>query len=86
MQMSRTAQRVVVVGHGMVGHRFCERLVEHGEGRFELSVLCEEPRAAYDRVHLSEFFGGRGAEELALTTPEWCAERGIRLQDRKSVV
>jgi nitrite reductase (NADH) large subunit len=32
-------------------------------------VLCEEPRPAYDRVHLSEFFAGRSADDLSLVAP-----------------
>ena len=64
----------------MVGHRFCERAVERGLGeRYEIRVFGEEPRAAYDRVHLSEFFAGRGAAELALTTRDWYVERGLQL-------
>lgn len=74
------ARRIVVVGNGMVGHRLCERLVERGAKDLALTVIGEEPRPAYDRVHLSEFFAGKGAEELALTSPEWYAERGIDLR------
>ena len=32
-------------------------------------MLCEEPRAAYDRVHLSEFFAGKSADDLSLVAP-----------------
>jgi hypothetical protein len=34
-----------------------------------VTVLCEEPRPAYDRVHLSEFFSGKSAEDLSLVKP-----------------
>ena len=80
-------QRLVVIGNGMVGHRFCERLVELGLRReFEVTVLCEEPRPAYDRVHLSEFFAGLGAEELALTSRDWYQEHGLDLQLGRAAV
>ncbi len=73
-------ERVLVVGNGMVGHRFCERLHElDASGRYEVVVLAEEPRPAYDRVHLSEYFNGRGVEALALTSEEWYGQRGIDL-------
>ena len=73
-------ETVVVVGHGMVGHRFCEQLVERGGlERFEVVVLAEEPRPAYDRVGLSRFFSGETAEDLALTTADWYAEQDIEL-------
>jgi NAD(P)H-dependent nitrite reductase large subunit/NAD(P)H-dependent nitrite reductase small subunit len=60
-------ETVVVVGNGMVGHRLVEKLVEQdGARRLHVVALGEEPRPAYDRVHLSELFGKRGAAELAL--------------------
>lgn len=49
------AERIVVVGNGMVGHKFLEALRARTQG-FDLTVITEEPRLAYDRVHLSEFF------------------------------
>jgi nitrite reductase (NADH) large subunit len=51
--------RLVVIGHGMVGHRFVEAVrARDTEGRVEITVLAEEPRAAYDRVRLSAWFDG----------------------------
>ena len=48
------SERLVVVGNGMVGHRFCETLAERdGRERCDIVVLGEEPRPAYDRVHLT---------------------------------
>ena len=58
------ARQVVVVGNGMVGHRFVE-LAAAMPG-IAITTFGEEPRAAYDRVHLSEYFSGVGVEELAL--------------------
>ncbi len=85
---SRPARRtrIVVIGNGMVGHRFCERLVELGSDDFEVKVFGEESRAAYDRVHLSEFFAGRGAEELALTSRDWYRENGLELHLGRPIV
>src|SRR5690349_10695259 len=63
-----TKTKLVVVGNGMVGHRFLERLIEAGGAeRYDVTVFCEEPRLAYDRVNLSKLFEGEGgAEKLAL--------------------
>jgi nitrite reductase (NADH) large subunit len=74
------APTIVVVGHGMVGHRFLEAAVERGlHTSHQIIVLAEERRAAYDRVHLSSFFDGSTAEDLALATDEWFVEHGIEL-------
>ena len=61
--------KIIVVGHGMVGHKLVEALAETGLGRIEITILGEEPRAAYDRVHLSEFFAGKSADDLSLVAP-----------------
>ena len=72
--------RVVVIGNGMVGHRFCEKMADFDcEGLYELFVVGEEPRPAYDRVHLTNYFAQRSADALALGTHDWYAKRGIEL-------
>ncbi|WP_433314118.1 nitrite reductase large subunit NirB [Micromonospora chersina] len=63
--------RLVVVGNGMVGQRFVEALRARAqERRWQVTVLGEERRPAYDRVRLSAFFDGVSAEELNLHTPD----------------
>ncbi|WP_034917568.1 nitrite reductase large subunit NirB [Erwinia sp. 9145] len=59
--------RLVIIGNGMVGHRLLEELAEKAApGQFAVTVFCEEPRVAYDRVHLSAYFSHHTAEELSL--------------------
>jgi len=60
---------IIIIGHGMVGHKFLECLAESGATDLHVTVLCEEPRPAYDRVHLSEFFAGKTAQDLSLVAP-----------------
>ncbi|MFK0292696.1 nitrite reductase large subunit NirB [Streptomyces sp. NPDC090442] len=72
---------LVLVGHGMVGQRFLETFVEQPEAaRWRITVLAEEPRAAYDRVHLTSWFSGTSTEELSLTPAGFLAEHGIDLR------
>ncbi len=71
---------VVVVGNGMVGLRFCEKLVElDTTDTYRVVTFCEEPRAAYDRVGLTTFFAHRDAEKLMLARREWYLEHGVEL-------
>ncbi|GAB3904529.1 nitrite reductase large subunit NirB [Larkinella knui] len=72
---------VVVVGNGMVGYKFCEKLVAKQKNgpRFRLTVFGEEPRVAYDRVHLSAYFDGKTAEDLTMAPESWYAENDIQL-------
>ena len=73
MNRKRDARRtVVVVGNGMVGHRFCERLVALDlERRYRIVTFGEEPRPAYARVNLSKFFDKRDAAPLGIATRAW---------------
>lgn len=78
--MRPARKTVVVIGNGMVGHRFCERLAElDGGGTFQLVTFCEEPRPAYDRVNLSKYFDNRDPAHLMLARETWYAENGIAL-------
>jgi nitrite reductase (NADH) large subunit len=72
--------KIVVIGHGMVGHKFLESLLDTMPHGAHVSVLCEEPRAAYDRVHLSEFFSGRSADALSLVEPGFFARDNVVLK------
>ncbi|WP_250493243.1 nitrite reductase large subunit NirB [Caballeronia sp. GAWG1-1] len=72
--------KIVVIGHGMVGHKFLECLAESGHDTLQVTVLCEEPRAAYDRVHLTEFFSGKSADELSLVQEGFFDSSGYALQ------
>ncbi|WP_110708241.1 nitrite reductase large subunit NirB [Salinicola sp. CR57] len=72
--------RLIVIGNGMVGHHLLERLIEQdAHRRFAVTVFGEERRRAYDRVHLSEYFGGRDADSLSLSEADYCDLNGIEL-------
>lgn len=73
--MNTAPQKIVVVGNGMVGHHFVDEMAKH-EG-YEITVLSAEDRLAYDRVHLSEYFSGKTAEDLAMTSPAYYNEIGV---------
>jgi nitrite reductase (NADH) large subunit len=46
---------IVVIGNGMVGHKFLESLMGSGQP-FDITIINEEAHLAYDRVHLSSYF------------------------------
>lgn len=78
--MENEQQTIVVIGNGMVGHRFVEKLIEFDrQKQYKIVTFCEEPRAAYDRVGLSSFFAHRDAEKLMLARLDWYKENGIEL-------
>jgi nitrite reductase (NADH) large subunit len=72
--------KVIVVGNGMVGYKFCEKFIaKSGQEEYQITVFGEEPRRAYDRVHLSEYFAGKSADDLSLSTSNWYEENNIIL-------
>ena len=58
--------KLVIIGHGMVGHKFIESMLEQIDDEVEITILAEEPHLAYDRVHLTEYFSGKSAKDLTL--------------------
>ncbi len=72
--------RIIVVGNGMVGHRYLEELVDKADlSQYEVTVFGAEPREAYDRVHLSSYFSHHTAAELSLVKPGFYDKHGIKL-------
>lgn len=66
-------QRVVVVGLGMVGISFIEKLLKYDVKRreYDVVVIGEEPHLAYNRVGLTSFFQHRQVENLYLNPASW---------------
>jgi nitrite reductase (NADH) large subunit len=73
------ADKIIIVGNGMVGHRFCEALIEQGlAAEKRVIVFGGESRPAYDRVHLSSWFGEEPLD-LTLQSESWYRDNGIEL-------
>src|SRR5688572_18593756 len=73
-------KRLVIIGNGMVGHKLLERLIASSAmAAWDVTVLGEEPRTAYDRVNLSKLFDGSTPEDLSLAQPATYQEAGIAL-------
>ncbi|WDD98716.1 nitrite reductase large subunit NirB [Thalassomonas actiniarum] len=86
-KQSSAKQKIVVIGNGMVGHHFVEQLCLSAKAQdYDITVLSAEPRLAYDRVHLSSYFSGKSAADLALTTPESYRELGVTFELDAKVV
>ncbi|MFD4429860.1 nitrite reductase large subunit NirB [Nocardia sp. NPDC058497] len=79
--MNSTRKTVVVVGHGMVGHRFVEALRSRDEaGQWQVVILSEEKLPAYDRVGLSYYVGAWDPSALALPGNEYLGDDLVDLR------
>ena len=73
-------KNLVVVGNGMVGHKFLEEIIATSDSAsWNIITFCEEPRVAYDRVNLSGYFSGKTAADLTLVTPGFYQENDINI-------
>ncbi|WP_022940976.1 nitrite reductase large subunit NirB [Psychromonas hadalis] len=79
-------QRIIVVGNGMVGHKFIDVIINDKSVDYEVITFSEESRLAYDRVQLSYFFSGKSAADLALTDENYYQENGINFVLNDKVV
>ncbi|WP_067841149.1 nitrite reductase large subunit NirB [Nocardia lijiangensis] len=71
----------VVVGHGMVGHRFVEALRSRDDAdQWQIVILSEEQLPAYDRVGLSSYVGAWDASALALPGNEYAGDALVELR------
>jgi nitrite reductase (NADH) large subunit len=80
-------KNLVVVGNGMVGHKFLELMVQKDVSKhWNLVTFCEEPRVAYDRVNLSGYFSGKTAADLTLVEPGYYQDNNIEIHIGDRVV
>ena len=80
-------QRLLVVGNGPVGHQFLESIVESGCATdYQITVIGEEPRPAYDRVHLTAWFETRQADALNMVADGFYATNNIDVRCGEKVV
>ncbi|UVS77198.1 nitrite reductase large subunit NirB [Actinokineospora sp. UTMC 2448] len=75
--MTRT---VVVVGHGMVGHRLVQALRDRdAEGAWRVVVFAEEGRPAYDRVALTSYVDDWDTARLELDGARYAGDDAVAL-------
>ncbi|WP_078309000.1 MULTISPECIES: nitrite reductase large subunit NirB [unclassified Mycobacterium] len=73
-------KNVIVIGHGMVGHRFVQVLRERdATDQWQITVLGEEADAAYDRVALSSYIDSWDRDTLALTGNDYADDPMVTL-------
>jgi nitrite reductase (NADH) large subunit len=76
----RSTKELVVIGHGMVGHRLVEALrARDTESVWRITVLAEETEAAYDRVGLTGYTAHWERAQLALPGNRYADDGQVRL-------
>ncbi|MER6667582.1 nitrite reductase large subunit NirB [Amycolatopsis japonica] len=74
-------RKLVVVGHGMVAHRLVEAVrAEDKAGQWQIVVLAEEARPAYDRVALTSYVDTWDPASLALEGADYAGDPLVELR------
>eukprot|EP00923_Selenidium_pygospionis_P048353 GHVN01083234.1.p1 GENE.GHVN01083234.1~~GHVN01083234.1.p1 ORF type:complete len:1084 (+),score=210.29 GHVN01083234.1:658-3909(+) len=78
-------ERLVVLGHGPVAQFFLEAFAEEQKKTptshpVSITVIGEEPRPAYNRVQMTQFFEHRDPKQLAMTTEGDMKAAGVDLK------
>ncbi len=82
-------KQLVVIGNGMVGHKFLQSMTNSEAMQdYEITTFCEETRLAYDRVQLTSYFNGKTEDDLSLVEPGFFEENKITVHtgDRASKI
>ena len=83
----RHPKHVVVIGHGMVGHRFVEALrARDTDGAWQVTVIAEEADAAYDRVGLTGYTEHWDRGRMALPGNAYVGDDRVEVVLRDRVV
>ncbi|MBB5855238.1 nitrite reductase large subunit NirB [Amycolatopsis umgeniensis] len=74
-------RKLVVAGHGMVAHRLVEAVrAEDKTGEWQVVVLAEEARPAYDRVALTSYVDTWDPASLALEGADYAGDEQVELR------
>ncbi|MEU3625007.1 nitrite reductase large subunit [Amycolatopsis coloradensis] len=74
-------RKLVVAGHGMVAHRLVEAVrAEDKTGEWQVVVLAEEARPAYDRVALTSYVDTWDPDSLALSGADYADDPLVELR------
>jgi nitrite reductase (NADH) large subunit len=77
---AKPKRKLVLVGNGMAGMRAIEELLELAPDLYDITVFGAEPHGNYNRILLSPVLASeKTIRDIMLNTPDWYAERGIRL-------
>ncbi|UUV35125.1 nitrite reductase large subunit NirB [Amycolatopsis roodepoortensis] len=80
-------RKLVVAGHGMVAHRLVEAVrAEDKTGEWQIVVLAEEARPAYDRVALTSYVDTWDPASLALEGADYADDQMVELRLGDAVV
>jgi nitrite reductase (NADH) large subunit len=87
LHLCNSREKLVVIGAGMAATRFVEELTSRAPDRYDILVIGEEPRLAYNRVLLSSVLAGDlSVDEIELKPRQWWQAAGVAALSGRKVV
>ncbi|MGZ9410520.1 MAG: NAD(P)/FAD-dependent oxidoreductase [Methylocystis sp.] len=87
LQDCRSREKLVVVGAGMAATRFVEELTNRAPSRYDILVIGDEPRLAYNRVLLSSVLAGElSIDDIELKPSQWWRAAGVEVLSGRKVI
>lgn len=87
LQDCRSREKLVIVGAGMAATRFVEELTNRAPGRYDILVIGDEPRLAYNRVLLSSVLSGElSVDDIELKPSQWWRVAGVEVLSGRKVI
>jgi nitrite reductase (NADH) large subunit len=78
LHLCESREKLVVVGAGMAATRFVEELTSRALDRYDILVIGDEPRLAYNRVLLSSVLAGDlSVDDIELKPRQWWRAAGV---------
>tara|TARA_R110002096_G_scaffold118489_4_gene256614 strand:+ start:20248 stop:21498 length:1251 start_codon:yes stop_codon:yes gene_type:complete len=85
--MSIKKQKLILIGNGMAGSRFLEKLCAQDTCPYDVTVFGSEAHGGYNRILLSPLLSGEQTLEDIITHPlEWYETHNISLNKGKTIV
>lgn len=87
LHVCKSREKLVVVGAGMAATRFVEELTNLAPDRYDILVIGDEPRLAYNRVLLSSVLAGDlSLDDIELKPSQWWRAAGVQAMNGCKVV
>lgn len=78
--MNPRREKLVVIGNGMAGIAFLEKLLVHDRERFEITVFGAEKYPNYNRIQLSPVLAGQMSyDDIILNAEAWYEQNQVKL-------
>jgi nitrite reductase (NADH) large subunit len=87
LHVCKSREKLVVVGAGMAATRFVEELTNRAPDRYDILVIGDEPRLAYNRVLLSSVLAGDlSLDDIELQPSHWWRAASVQVMSGCKVV